>query len=152
MQKSTCIFFCWITACSFCCTFKQVSHTSSYQSQPIVLRQISSSSIFDNLLALTLVFSSPQRFSIRIKSQLCAGQLITLEVVLHQKRRMFWVVVVLEGNAMTETQFWCRFFDVFFQNLIYPFFIILDEIPSSRHREASPQHNTPTIVSLCRWC
>ena len=63
---------------------------------------------------------------------------------------MFWVVVMLEDKATTQTQFCCSLLEVFFKNLHVSFFLHgsfhLDKTSSSRCTEASLKHNTPTTM------
>ncbi len=73
-----------------------------------------------------------------------------LEVVLHQKRGMLWVVIMLEDKTSTQTIFCCRLPEVVFQNLLVVFrfhdSFDPDKIPRSKCTETSPQHYTPTSM------
>ncbi len=73
-----------------------------------------------------------------------------LEVVLHQKRGMLWVVIMLEDKMSTQTMFCCtlpKF--VSKSSCSLPDSFDPDEIPSSKRTETSPQHYTPTSMFHC---
>lgn len=99
---------------------------------------------------------NPQIFDVIQVRALCRlvknVHFVLLEVVLHQERCMF-CVVMLEDKAMTQTRFCCWLLELFFQNLYIFFFLhcsfYLGEIPSSRHTEASQQDSTHIAVFHC---
>lgn len=114
----------------------QVCERSFEESSPTLLfSNLSSSPRRDGLLAWPLL-RSPHTFPIGFKSVLCQGHLMTFTWVVWKssftKSDMFWIVVMLEYEVTTQTQFYCCFINDSFH---------LHKISKSRCTEASPRHH-----------
>lgn len=72
------------------------------------------------------------------------------EVFVHQERRMFWVVVVLEDEAMTQTQFCFCLLQVSFKIFTYPYFIVISS--TSTRFPVSEARKHPHSITLSPPC
>lgn len=72
------------------------------------------------------------------------------EVFVHQERRLFWVVVVLEDEAMTQTQFCFCLLQVSFKIFTYPYFIVISS--TSTRFPVSEARKHPHSITLSPPC